>query len=155
MFGKIVKWLESLASNFLCTLGQMMEENKRPIIRIWTLNDLTGVCAEEDWGLDRLASERWLVGYPNLTLFRRPIVPLTAFFSDEQPIVNSLGDFCTGSMADYENLIKGCRKERTEMFIPVGFESGRIRECGFRPVTLKAAYRLVHGPDAKPPELAS
>jgi hypothetical protein len=135
----------------------------RPIVRVWTHNEVTGVCAEADYQHRWDFLEREMTAYPDRSELAeakgvlrssntgRTIVPLTAFFTDCAARGESIGNFWTGNMSDCKALLHGCRVERTELLIPLGFGPIGARETGFVPLTLAAAYRLIHGPDAVPP----
>jgi hypothetical protein len=155
---------------FAGTISRMVASDlssKRPIVRVWTYNRVTGVNAEADWQLFWSLGERLTSAYPpdyndvvgvvDLAYFlrgRRPIILFTAFFTDDENQQELLGRFLTGGMNDYRALVRGCRVERTKMFLPTNLVLPTyrgIKEQGFVPLTLAAAYRLVHGPDAVPP----
>lgn len=117
------------------------EPDRRPIVRVWTHNGITRVCAEADWQICQSRRERELIAYGEA----RPIRPhphiLIVFWDSEQ-------DFPvpTGNMFSYQNLVSGCRVERTEMYVPKIDED--FSRLGCWPLPFDSAWRMVYG---KPP----
>ena len=120
---------------------------ERPVIHVWTHNGNTGVCAEADYAIacramDRIViagNAKWMIPIP------RPI--LMAYFSDRSDAPEELGDFLTGSMTDYRNLINHCLIRTSKMLVPESPE----RSHGL-PIDFTTLCRLVFGRDNEKPK---
>lgn len=121
-FRKSVKWLPQTP-------------DQRPIVRVWTHNGTTRVVPELDWRLWWKLYERDVsFGIKGKGL--RPNPALVILFTDLQT------DFKTGDMNDCEAFLAGCHVEKSELFVT---KYNSLSE------NLETSWKLVHGPNAKPP----
>jgi hypothetical protein len=118
--------------------------NRHPIIRSWTRDNVTAICAEADYQLWYQKHERDLI--IEATYQKRPNPRFTGFFTDDRDKAKALNVFYSGSMEDCAKILSGCRIDRTELHIP----SSREEAHGFFPITPKESWRLIYGTD--PPE---
>jgi len=137
-----------LALLALCAIGVFSHEirqSPRPIVRVWTHNGMTRVIPEVDYQLWRqMARRRELVeSGVRIPPAPKPDPEVIILFSDRTDVINI--PRLTGTMADCKDLLVGCEVDKSEMWIG-------LWAFGYHYVaTLPEAYRLVHGPDAKPP----
>ncbi|OHB15954.1 MAG: hypothetical protein A2431_03690 [Candidatus Zambryskibacteria bacterium RIFOXYC1_FULL_39_10] len=140
-FRKSVKWLPQTP-------------DRRPIVRVWTHNDVTAVDTEEDyqhWWQEHQIYESLsgLIAMPVPHATNRPAPRFTMFFSHKSLTPEgwdhqlwSPDDWRTGDDRDLARLLAGCRAERAELFVPNN--SFQWRQGFTTPVSLKAAWKLVH-----------
>jgi len=133
----------------------------KPVVRTWTHNGYTMLCAEKDYQLWWQMKERFELadGHPmnysheSSFLQGKPAPKFTAFFTDAGPNQQDakggwLSGFWAGSISDYKKIIEGCRVEKSELLSPYGLTPQALLNAGFRFVKFDGMYRLIHGHNA-------
>lgn len=114
----------------------------RPIIHVWNHDGVTAVCADEDYQLASRQNDRRIL---ILGQRRIPNPDLIAYFSNDSQKEKDLYDFFTGSMQNYEDLVKRCQVQESKLFIPRNMHPSK---AFYRtPTNLHAIYHLVFGYD--------
>lgn len=109
----------------------------RPIVRVWEHDGAIRVVPNLDWDLWHQLYERdRLAGLAPSGV--RPDPNVSILFSDCPT------DWKTGEKKECEILLNGCCVEKSEMYVPV------FRRFS---VDFPTAWKLIHGPDAKPLEI--
>lgn len=112
---------------------------RRPVVRVWSWNKIFAICAEADYQLWQEQHERAIrAGIEPEGL--RPAPRCTAFFTNDSDEKTMLGDLQTGTLRDFDMLVKNCRVERSELFVP----TREIDNGNFVPVSLGQAWRLIY-----------
>jgi hypothetical protein len=117
----------------------------RPVVRVWTYNGDTIITPDKIYLLSSEFEKQLYVAFPSFNPHEIRITPLIYSIQRKG---NSGVSWISPEQA--RAIFASCDVQRTEMQLPTSRE-----EAYYYRVDFEKMWRLIHGPDAKPPEMAS
>lgn len=110
----------------------------KPVVHAWARGHVTAACAKADFEIADMDRDRFRLVPKKTFLSTHTASRRMAYFADDPKSVELLGDFLTGTMADFQRLSEWCRIQKSEMLIIEQPERG----YGV-PINLDTFHRLI------------